>query len=140
MGDNLWQRGVNINTKVEDDEEKKPPDNVIIGHVGSLSQGQGEVRVITGAGDDILQLTGMVFARSFSGHSSLVGILGSGINTLSLRGTNRGKSGFLFDIQKLNLHYYLLTVLYLCVKNTENCKGKQSHTDWVSNFLPFCRF
>eukprot|EP00112_Aurelia_sp_Birch-Aquarium-sp1_P017011 Seg3905.1 transcript_id=Seg3905.1/GoldUCD/mRNA.D3Y31 product="hypothetical protein" protein_id=Seg3905.1/GoldUCD/D3Y31 len=121
IADNFWQRGIEINTLVQDDEEKKAPDNVIIGHVGSLSRAQGEVRVATGAGDDVLQLTGMVFVRDNARGRSLVGLLGSGINTLSFRGFDRSK----LDSIKLNdIDSKVIAIHFNMVQNPNPEQGK----------------
>lgn len=77
-------RGVTIDTKVENDEEQKNPDNVVFGDYTSLSWG-GYNRFYTGAGDDLVQVTGIPCSETWSCFS---GRLGTGIDTLSFQGMN----------------------------------------------------
>ena len=77
-------RGVRIDTKVENDEEQKNPDNVVFGDYTSLTWG-GYNRFYTGAGDDLVQVTGIPCSETWSCFS---GRLGTGIDTLSFQGMN----------------------------------------------------
>ena len=76
-------RGVRIDTEVENDEEQKNPDNVVFGEYAGLAWA-GYNKFYTGAGDDLVQVTGI----PCSGWNCFSGTLGEGINTLSFQGMN----------------------------------------------------
>ena len=76
-------RGVRIDTRVENDEQQKNPDNVVFGEYAGLAWA-GYNKFYTGAGDDLVQVTGI----PCSGWNCFSGTLGEGINTLSFQGMN----------------------------------------------------
>ena len=76
-------RGVRIDTEVENDEEQKNPDNVVFGEYAGLAWA-GYNKFYTGAGDDLVQVTGI----PCSGWNCFTGTLDEGINTLSFQGMN----------------------------------------------------
>lgn len=80
----FWIRGIHVDTRLENDEPA--PDNVIIGETTGLVESGSNVEVYTGAGDDLLQVTGL--ACNHMTQACFQADLGSGVNTLSFQGMN----------------------------------------------------
>ena len=78
-------RGFHIDKQVANDEEATNPDNVVIGETTGLSTSDRFIRVYAGAGDDLLQFTG-VPCNAWTGFERyLEAELGTGINVLSFQ-------------------------------------------------------
>ena len=90
----FWIRGVNIDTRVANDEEERNPDNVVIGEMTGLAYSDHSIRVDTGAGDDLLQVTGVPCNYKTYHQNCFWGTLGTGINTLSFQGMNTKRLEF----------------------------------------------
>lgn len=86
VAEQFWIRGVHIDTRVENDEEAENPDNVVIGEMTGLTESDHSIRVYTGAGDDLLQVTGLLCNLWTYHQNCFWGVLGTGINTLSFQG------------------------------------------------------
>ena len=84
----FWIRGVEIDTRVENDEEEVNPDNVVIGEMTGLTDSDHRFRVYTGAGDYLLQVTELPRNGWTYHENCLWGVLGTGINSLSFQGMN----------------------------------------------------
>ena len=84
----FWIRGVEIDTRVENDEEEVNPDNVVIGEMTGLTESDHRFRVYTSAGDYLLQVTGLPRNGWTYHENCLWGVLGTGINSLSFQGMN----------------------------------------------------
>ena len=81
-------RGVEIDTWVENDEVEVNLDNVVIGEMTGLAESDHRFRVYTGAGDYLLQVTGLP-RKDWTYHENcLWGVLGTGISSLSFQGMN----------------------------------------------------
>ena len=84
----FWIRGVEIDTRVENDEEEVNPDNVVIGEMTGLTDSDHRFRMYTGAGDYLLQVTELP-RNGWTYHENCFwGVLGTGINSLSFQGMN----------------------------------------------------
>ena len=84
----FWIRGVEIDTQVENDEEQVNPENVVIGEMTGLAESDHRCRVYTGAGDYLLQVTGLP-RKGWTYHENcLWGVLGTGIISLLFQGMN----------------------------------------------------
>ena len=129
VAEQFWIRGVHIDTRVENDNEAQNPDNVVIGETTGLADSDHLIRVYTGAGDDLLQVTGLLCNPS-QHESCFVGKLGTGIDTLSFQGmdTNRvefpgGRKpkifvGIKFDMRDTGIHGS--SKIYLRLKDSES--------------------
>ena len=84
----FWIRGVEIDTRVENDEQEVNPGNVVIGEMTGLTESDHRFRVYTGAGDYLLQVTGLPRNGWTYNENCLWGVLGTGINSLSFQGMN----------------------------------------------------
>ena len=84
----FWIRGVEIDTRVENDEPEVNPDNVVIGEMTGLTESDHRLRVYTGAGDYLLQVTGLPRNDWAYHENCLWGVLGTAINSLSFQGMN----------------------------------------------------
>ena len=93
VAEQFWIRGVHIDTRVENDEEQNNPDNVVIGETTGLAKPDHSIRVYTGAGNDLLQVTGLL-CNLWTYHNCLWGKLGTGINTLSFQGLDPDRVKF----------------------------------------------
>ena len=90
----FWIRGVHIDTRVENDEEQKNPDNVVIGEMTGLGKSDHNIRVFTGAGDDILQVVGLPCNAWTLHQNCFWGELGTGVNTLCFDGMDPDRVKF----------------------------------------------
>ena len=94
VAEHFWIRGVHIDTRVENDEEEGNPDNVVIGEMTGLALSGHSIQVNTGAGDDLLQVTGLL-CNAWTYHEMCFRCeLGTGINTLSFQGMNTDRVRF----------------------------------------------
>ena len=94
VAEQFWIRGVHIDTRVENDEEHNNPDNVVIGEMTGLAYSSHSIRVYTGAGDDLLQVTGLVCNQWTYHQNCFWGTLGTGVNTLSFQGLDPDRVEF----------------------------------------------
>ena len=94
VAEQFWIRGVHIDTRVENDEEAQNPDNVVIGETTGLAESDHSIRVYTGAGDDLLQVTGLLCNIWTYHQNCFWGVLGTGINTLSFQGMDPDRVQF----------------------------------------------
>ena len=94
VAEHFWIRGVHIDTQVENDEETKYPVNVVIGEMTGLAKSTHSIRVKTGAGNDLLQVTGLICNIWTANRNCFAGALGTGINTLSFQGMNPDRVEF----------------------------------------------
>ena len=70
------------------------PDNVVIGEMTGLALSGHSIRVYTGAGDDLLQVTGLLCNLWTYHENCFWGILGTGVNTLSFQGLDQNRVEF----------------------------------------------
>ena len=84
----FWIRRVEIDTRVENDEEEVNPENVVIGEMTGLTESDYRFRVYTGAGDYLLQNTGLPRNGWTYHENCLWGVLGTRIISLLFQGMN----------------------------------------------------
>ena len=150
VAEQFWIRGVHIDTRVENDEEEGNPDNVVIGEMTGLAESDHSIRVYTGAGDDLLQVTGLPCNGWTYHQNCLWGVLGTGINTLSFQGmspdrvafptghtgsTSKVFVGIKFDMRDTG--QVPTTELYLRMKNSESSPVREDKIGYVQGVNVF---
>ena len=135
-------RGFVIDTRVQDDKNRKNPDNIVIGEYTSLAEAS-DIRFDTGAGDDVVQITGMLCSTC----SCIFGGLGPGINTLSFQGMNpnkvqlstprSGDSPKIFVGVKFDMRLNSEAKIHLRMKASENSPVKEKHVGRIFNVNVF---
>nr|BAJ78235.1 toxin [Actineria villosa] len=90
LTDNFYIRSVHIDTRLDNDQEA--PDNVIIGEMTNLELSGNTFYIFTGAGDDLVQIAGLVCNQWDV--PCLNVYLGTGVNTLSFQGMNYDRLEF----------------------------------------------
>ncbi|XP_020895594.1 uncharacterized protein LOC110234550 [Exaiptasia diaphana] len=119
VAEQFWIRGIHVDTRLENDEAA--PDNVIIGELSGLMESASNIRVYTGAGDDLLQVTGVTCNRWTKG--GFQAELGSGVNTLSFQGMNPDRKKFPESPSNQDRYKIFAGITY------------SMHTDWGSLYF-----
>ena len=142
VAEHFWIRGVHIDTRVENDEEEGNPDNVVIGEMTGLALSEHSIQVNTGAGDDLLQVTGLL-CNAWTYHEMCFRCeLGTGINTLSFQGMNtdrvrfpdsRGSKIFVgIKYSMTGFHW-----IHLRMKDSERSPAEEYHFGYVADVNVF---